>query len=115
MVEMAMKGNGNGRSERDWLAFGIPADELAFFEFWQNDIDTTTLPDADGRLGRLLEARALYQSVGELLKQQEQEAFFARMENLYRIPVNNSRLHFRMQQPSTPGQWATFVAQHQKE
>jgi hypothetical protein len=113
LVELTMQEN--GRHKRDWTALGIPADEIAFFEFWQNNLDTALL-DADGRLGRLLEARDLYQSVGKLMQQQmEQDAFFIRMQRLYRIPVDNARMHFYQQRPTTAGQWATFVAQHQGE
>lgn len=110
---MEMTTQEDGREKRDWTALGVPADEVAFFEFWQDNLDTTLL-GTDGRLGRLLEARDLYQSVGQLMQQQmEQEAFFLRMQRLYQIPVDNARRHFFQQRPTTPGQWATFVAQHQ--
>ncbi|MBI1227036.1 MAG: hypothetical protein GC192_17525 [Bacteroidetes bacterium] len=117
LVEMTLKGDENRLSlpttNRDWAAFGIPADEVAFFEFWQDSLDSTLLVDSDDRLDRLLEARELYRSVGEMMQQQlAQEAFFAKIENRYRIPTNRSRMHYLSKQPSTPGQWATFVAQH---
>lgn len=116
LVEITLKDNDTtARSERDWAAFGIPADEVAFFEFWENSLDTA-LSGSDERLGRLLEARALYQSVGEIMQQQlAQEAFFAKIENRYRIPTDRSRWHYLVKRPSTPGQWATFVAEEVRE
>lgn len=108
---MEMTTQEDGRQKRDWTALGIPADEVAFFEYWQNSLDTALLGTED-RLGRLLEARDLYQSVGQLMQQQmEQEAFFLRMQHLYQIPVDNARQHYYRQRPTTPGQWATFVAE----
>ncbi|MBK9013999.1 MAG: hypothetical protein IPM82_07870 [Saprospiraceae bacterium] len=117
LMEMTLASSGSNRMEqldssRNWEAYGIPADELTFFDFYQKTLDTTLL-DASGRLVRMLEARQLYQSVGEMMRQQrEQEAFFAKIENRFRIPVDHARLHYLQKRPSTTGQWATFVALH---
>jgi len=106
----------SAHDQRNWTAYGIPADELAFLEYWHENLLDTALLDADGRLVRMLQARDLYQSVGDLMQQQMvQEDFFARMENLYRIPADRARWHYYQQRPSTAGQWATFVAQHKSE
>lgn len=114
LLEMTTKGP--RQSERDWASLGIPTDELAFFEYWQNNLLDTTLLDVDGRLTQMLEARDLYQSVGNLMQQEMgQEDFFARMEHLYSIPIPHSRRHYFQHWPTTPGQWATFVAQNKIE
>lgn len=100
-------------ADRNWREFGIPSDELAFFDFLQERLDTASL-STDERLASFLQAQQLYQSVGRLLRQEQgEEAFFAGMQQLYHIPVDHSRGHYLEVRPVTVGQWAIFVVRHQ--